>query len=425
MKEVSTTTSTTQADNETALHVLLLSARLLHEYNVRVELIKRWIDRLSSHLGVSVRVVFAYRDVAIIAADGRYLHAEVPEFRNNVAVYMATCEVMDELCKGQIGMDEAGKRLESVQRNASLYKRWLVAIIFGIATSAFAFLLGGDWGTIIVSGIATGLGMIVRQELAKRDLTLFAQPFAAGLIGAIFGGIAIQLEWTVTPGLCLIVPALMIVPGPHFINSVDDLLENHLRTSVFRLVLGMSIVFAGALGAILGGWLTLSTAPVGSGPATPIPITLALDVVLASIAAAGVGISYNSPARALWISILCGLVGHGLRFVCMKEGIGLAAATLVGCFAIGVISDIAVKRLRLPFTAVAFAGAVTMMPGLLLYESIMGAIRLGVVGKEGDAMLLTATFAPLFRAILVVSAMTIGLLLGGRLSDLLQPRARS
>ena len=304
-------------------------------------------------------------------------------------------------------MDEARKRLESVQRNAPLYKRWLVAIIFGIATSAFAFLLGGDWGTIIVSGIATGLGMIVRQQLAKRDLTLFAQPFAAGLIGAIFGGIAIRLDWTVTPGLCLIVPALMIVPGPHFINSVDDLLENHLRTSVFRLVLGMSIVFAGALGAVFGGWLTLSTAPVGSGPATPIPITLALDVVLASVAAAGVGISYNSPARALWISILCGLVGHGLRFVCMKQGMGLATATLVGCFAIGIISDIAVKRLRLPFTAVAFAGAVTMMPGLLLYESIVGAIRLGIVGKEGDAALVTATFAPLFRATLVVSAMTI------------------
>jgi len=425
MKEVSTTTSTTHADNDTVLYILLLCARLLHEYNVRVEFIKRWINRLSNHLGVSVRVVFAYRDVAIISADGRYLHAEVSEFRNNVAVYMATCEIMDELCKGRIGMDEARKRLESVQSSAPLYKRWMVAIIFGIATSAFAFLLGGDWGTIIVSGIATGLGLIVRQQLAKRNLTLFAQPFAAGLIGAIFGGIAIRLGWTLTPGLCLIVPALMIVPGPHFINSVDDLLENHLRTSVFRLVLGMSIVFAGALGAILGAWLTLNAAPVGSGPATPIPITLALDVVLASVAAAGVGISYNSPARALWISILCGLVGHGLRFVCMKQGIGLAAATLVGCFAIGVISDIAVKRLQLPFTAVAFAGAVTMMPGLLLYESIVGAIRLGIVGKEGDATLVTATFAPLFRATLVVSAMTIGLLLGARLLGLLQPRPRS
>jgi uncharacterized membrane protein YjjP (DUF1212 family) len=425
MNEVSTTTSTTHADNETALYLLLLSARLLHEYNVRVEVIRRWIDRLSNHLGVSVRAVFAYRDVTIIAADGRYLHAEVPEFRNNVAAYMAICEVMDGLCKGHLGMDEARKRLESVQRTAPLYKRWLVAIFFGVATSAFAFLLGGDWGTIIVSGIATGLGLIVRQQLAKRDLTLFAQPFAAGLIGAIFGGLAIRLEWTLTPGLCLIVPALMIVPGPHFINSVDDLLENHLRTSVFRLVLGMSIVFAGALGVILGGWLTLNAAPAGSGPSTPIPITLALDVVLASVAAAGVGISYNSPARSLWISILCGLVGHGIRFLCLKQGMGLAVATLVACIAIGVISDIAVKRLRLPFSAVAFAGAVTMMPGLLLYESIVGAIRLGVVGKEGDATLVTATFAPLFQAILVVSAMTIGLLLGARLSGLVQPRPQS
>ncbi|MCI0618847.1 hypothetical protein L0244_38225, partial [bacterium] len=100
MKEESTKTSTTHADNESAFHLLLLSARLLHEYNVRVDLTKRWIDRLSNHLGVSVRAIFAYRDVTIIAADGRFLHAEVPEFRNNVAAYMSTCEVMDDLCKG-------------------------------------------------------------------------------------------------------------------------------------------------------------------------------------------------------------------------------------------------------------------------------------------------------------------------------------
>lgn len=56
-------------------------------------------------------------------------------------------------------------------------------------------------------------------------------------------------------------PALMIVPGPHFINSVDDLLENHMETNAFRLMLAMSIVFAGAFGVLLGGWLALSGAP--------------------------------------------------------------------------------------------------------------------------------------------------------------------
>jgi uncharacterized membrane protein YjjP (DUF1212 family) len=399
---------------------LQLCALLLLEYNVRTELIKRWIDRLARHLGVSVRTVVSYREITIIAADGSYLQGEVPEFRNNVAAYMTVCEVMDNLCEGHLGIEEARQRLESVKRTAPLYQRWLVAIFFGIATSAFALLLGGDWGTIIISGIASGVGYIVRQQLGRRDLILFAQPFSAGLIGGILGSIVIRQGWTLTPALCLVVPALMIVPGPHFINSVDDLLENHMETSAFRLMLAMSIVFAGAFGVLFGGWLALSDAPEATSSAPPINITLFLDVVLASIAAGGVGISYNSPMRALSISILCGFVGHGIRFICLKNGVGIASATLIGCLPIGVISDIAVRRLRMPFSAVAFAGAVTMMPGLFIYQSIAGGIRLAVAQTEADPALVTATFAPLFKAALVVSAMTIGLVLGSRVAGLFQ-----
>ena len=38
----------------------------------------------------------------------------------------------------------------------------------------------------------------------------------------------------------------------------------------------------------------------------------------------------------------------------------------------GLIANLAADRLHLPFSAVAFAGAVPMMPGVFIYQSIAG-----------------------------------------------------
>ena len=106
------------------------------------------------------------------------------------------------------------------------------------------------------------------------------------------------------------------------------------------------------------------------------------------------------PARALWISILCESCGHRLRFVCMKQGIGLTAATLIGCFAIGVFlilqSNVYGSRFGCGFRRSCYDDARTFAVRKVCFRALF---ELGVVGREGDAALVTATFAPLFRAI--------------------------
>ena len=259
--------------SEAALRFLQLSARLLLEYNVRSKSLERAIDRIARHVGVNVQTVVGYREVTLALADGRGIHARAPELRINVAVSAGALHVIDELCVDRIGLDAATKSLEMLERLAPRHGRWVVAALFGLAASAVAWLLRADWGAIVVSGLSSAVGLIARQELARRPVILFAQPFAAGLIGAAIGGLAIRLGWTATPGFCLIVPALMLVPGPHLINSVYDMLDNHVQTGICRLVLGMGIVIATALGVVLGGWLTLGPATLSTSPSEAMPLT--------------------------------------------------------------------------------------------------------------------------------------------------------
>ena len=134
------------APSEAALRFLQLSARLLLEYNVRSKGLERAIERIARHVGVNVQTVVGYREVTLAMADGRGLHARAPELRINVAVSAGALHVIDELCLDRIGLDEATKSLEALERLAPRHGRWLVAVLFGLAASAIAWLLRADWG---------------------------------------------------------------------------------------------------------------------------------------------------------------------------------------------------------------------------------------------------------------------------------------
>jgi uncharacterized membrane protein YjjB (DUF3815 family) len=214
------------------------------------------------------------------------------------------------------------------------------------------------------------------------------------------------------------VPALMLLPGPHLINGVADVFENHIVPGVGRLVLAAGLVLAAALGVFAGAWVLMGLREVSGATSDAVELTLLLDVVLAGIAACGFGAFYNSPWPVLGVSIGCGMVGHGVRFVCLGAGTGLPGSTFAACAAIGVLAGIAAGRLRFQFPNVAFAGAVPMMPGTLIYRGVAGAMKLSASGPAADPSDATATLVALLQASLVVGAMAAGLFAGALVARL-------
>ena len=176
------------APSEAALRFLQLSARLLLEYNVRSRNLERSIERIARHVGVNVQTVVGYREVTLALADGRGIHARAPELRINVAVSAGALQCHRRAVPGSHRARRSHESLETLERLAPRHGRWVVVVLFGLAASAIAWLLRADSGAIVVSGVSSAVGLIARQELARRSVILFAQPFAAGLIGAVIGG---------------------------------------------------------------------------------------------------------------------------------------------------------------------------------------------------------------------------------------------
>jgi uncharacterized membrane protein YjjB (DUF3815 family) len=63
---------------------------------------------------------------------------------------------------------------------------------------------------------------------------------------------------------------------------------------------------------------------------------------------------------------------------------------------------------------IAYAGTVTMMPGLTIYRALGGAFQLARLPESADITAISPTFSQALHACLVVSALALGLVIAVR-----------
>jgi uncharacterized membrane protein YjjP (DUF1212 family) len=401
--------------------LLLQAGRLLLEYNESTGAIRRALTATAQALtDEPCHVVVSYGGVAVsLGGEGAALEP-VRELRYNMAVQARVHEVLGQLRRGTLDAAAALACLVGVEADTPRHPRWLAALLLGAAAAGLAGLLGADAGAAAVAALAAGLGLLARQELGRRRFSLLALPLTAALIGALLGGLAIRLGWTRSPELVLIVPALMLVPGPHLINGVLDLIDNHVPMSMARLALAAGILLSSGLGIILGVELTLwEGMPIRPTPAASADyLTVLIDVVLAGIVTCGFAVFYNTTWGQVAMAAVGGMAGHGLRFLALEAGGSLVVATFLGGLAVGVVAAWIARSSKTPVAVIAFAGAVTMMPGLHLYRALAGALQLARLTNETDPTAVAGTLGNALQGCLVVSGLALGLILGTRVVSL-------
>jgi uncharacterized membrane protein YjjP (DUF1212 family) len=389
---------------------------LLLEYNESTAAIHRELTATAVALtGESCYIAVSYRDIVIRRVGESPASTSVSELRYNMAVLARVRTILGQVRRGELDPAAALVLLERVEADTPRHSRWLAALILSVAGAALAALLGADGSATGVVGVATGLGLLLRQELGRRHAGLLSLPLTAAFVGAVLGGLAIRLGLTQTPELVLIVPALMLVPGPHMINGLLDLIDNHLPMSLARLGLAMGVLLAAGLGIILGLELTLPDPSISGSAAPAEHLSLWLDMLLAGVVASGFAVFYNTPWAQLRMAAAGGMVGHGLRYLALDAGCRPEAATFLGGLAVGAVSAWLSRYARTPVAVIAFAGAVTMMPGQAMYRALAGTLKLARQVEKTDPATVAGTLGTTFEACLVVSGLTLGLILGARL----------
>jgi len=305
---------------------------------------------------------------------------------------------VDALCTGAL----------RPQETVAVFRRTAALAPVSVVRSTLAIVFGAEHVVSVgLIAVSAGLGALVRRGLAGVSRNPFVQPLAAASLAGLVGGLAQRYQLSSPLALVALCPCMVLVPGPHFLNGLADVIHARVALGAARLAFALLVVAAISTGLLVGLWGTGATLPV-SPPSRA--IALPVDVAAAGLAVFAYSSFYSMPWRQLRLPILTGMAAHALRWSALALGASAYAAAFFVCLLAGLVTTLLGARLRLPFAALSFAAVVALIPGVFLFRLAAAFVQIAGLGEKAPPALVSITLGDGVTATLILMAMGLGLL---------------
>lgn len=321
-----------------------------------------------------------------------------------------------------VPLEEAEQLLDNTLRHPRQHSRWMIyaaggAVSAGVVVlydgtllmTALAFLMG-----FFATGMLRWLGRIGMVTFHSQVITALCITLAA----AIVAWINTALGMAINPTLLVIGGIVLLVAGMMIVGAFQDAIDEYYVTANARL-LKVAIATGGIVIGVLSG-LYIATRFGVTFPTTPDRLTLA-DATTQYIGALVIAAAFAARNHANIFGILVsggvGMLGWWVSRLLGAVDFDVVIASGAAALGIGLMATFVSRLWKIPSMAIIGAGIVPLVPGLSLYNGLMGVVQ----HPPGDAEFMIA-LATLMRAVAIGVAVAAGASLGNMIGRPLRRR---
>ncbi len=224
--------------------------------------INRNINRMVKVWDVEIELYFSFTG---ILATAYYIsnpnevvtrYKKSPEYGVNFNAINEVSQLSWLIGSQKITVEEANEALQEIKA-IKPYPKTLLLPGIGMSCACLCFVTGGDWRDAIFAFIAAICGMLVRLRMQKKGFNAMIAITLAAFVTTLITSLnmigALSSVWGagLNPHSAMATAVLYLVPGVPLTNSVIDLIEGYISTSLFRAAFGAFILLCIAVGMSL------------------------------------------------------------------------------------------------------------------------------------------------------------------------------
>ena len=275
--------------------LVLAFARVLYVNGQSTDQTLAAAERFGETLGLRGQITPSWAELRLQAEHGdRRLISAVAAQPTGVDMdrVASAMRTMEESAAGRLAPSGAMEAISAIS-HAPPASIWLFTLAAAACAVALAVLFGvrhqSAAALIFVSAAA---GAILRRGLAPHSANIFLQPFCAALLAGVIGALAVRYELSSSLRLVAVCPCMILVPGPHILNSALDFIKGRVDLGAARLRYAGLVILSISAGLLLGLALLGVSLPVGEAGRT---LPLWQDMIAAGIAVACYSVFFSTP----------------------------------------------------------------------------------------------------------------------------------